>query len=432
MYFEADFAPCAVFDWTNERHLDAYWALHEPFEKLGIDFWWLDWCCDESRARAPGLTEDTWINSLYARRSRARGSRWPAFSRIGSSYWAYFGEHEPGAFAEHRQTIHFTGDTAATWEILDFQSRFTVAEGNLGLPYVSHDIGSFKGKHLDDEMYVRWLQAGAFGPLNRLHSNHGDRLPWEYSGAAARIGADFLRLRGSLVPFLYTLAREAHDSGLPMARGMYLRWPAHEDAYRLDRQYMLGDSLLVAPVGEPGDPATKQVWFPPGEWIDFFSGERIRGPRVVELSVPLARMPVFARAGAVVPSQPYRYNEAEGAPDQLVLTAWSGADGSFRLYEDAGDGREYRRGARAFTRIVHDDRGPRATRLTIGPARGDYAGKPARRRWRLRLVGAGRPSVVRVNGRRVSGWAWDGQTHALTLTTPKLSTAGSVRIDVRR
>lgn len=113
-YFMADSQSCGVFDWTNPKHLDAYFALHEPFEQHGIDFWWLDWCCDESHARAPGLTEDTWINSLYAQRQRARGSRWPAFSRIGASYWAYFGEQEPGAFAEHRQTIHFTGDSAAT------------------------------------------------------------------------------------------------------------------------------------------------------------------------------------------------------------------------------------------------------------------------------------------------------------------------------
>ena len=430
-YFMADPGECGVFDWTNPRHLDAYWALHEPFERDGIDFWWLDWCCDESHARAPGLTEDAWINRLYARRSFARRSRWPAFSRIGSSYWAYFGEQEPGAFAEHRQSIHFTGDTAATWQMLDFQSRFTAAEGNIGLPYVSHDIGSFKGRHLADDMYVRWIQAGAFQPINRLHSNHGDRLPWEYGGEAQRIATEFLRLRGSLVPLLYTLAREAHDTGLPMARGMYLRWPRHDAAYRYDRQYMLGRDLLVAPIGAPGDPARKTVWFPPGTWVDFFSGERHRGPAVKDLSVPLGRMPVFARAGAVVPSQPYRFNEAAPAAGPLVVTAWAGADGAFRLYEDAGDGRDYRRGAFAFTRIAHDDRGAAGTRVTIGRARGRFTGRRGRRAWELRLVGVDRPEAVRIDGQAVAGWTYDAATRTVTIRTPRLSTGRAVRIETR-
>jgi Glycosyl hydrolases family 31/Domain of unknown function (DUF5110) len=427
-YFMADpDEACGVFDWTKPRHLAAYFALHAPFERQGVDFWWLDWCCDESRARAPGLTEDTWINSRYARRNRARGSRWPVFSRIGASYWSYFGDQEPGAFAEHRQTIHFTGDAAATWPILDFESRFTAAEGNIGLPYVSHDIGSFKGKHLDDDMYVRWVQLGAFQPINRLHSNHGDRLPWEYPGRAGRIAASFLRLRASLVPYLYTAARASHDTGLPIVRGMYLRWPRLDGAYRYDRQYMLGDSLLVAPVGAPGDPARKTVWFPPGEWVDLFTGQRRRGPRAVSLSVPLERMPVFARAGAMVPSQRYGPHQPSRPPDPLVVTAWAGADGAFRLYDDAGDGLGYRRRAFAFTRIAHDDRGKAGTVVTIGPARGRFKGKRLVRRWELRLVGTLRPRTVTVNGRAVT-WRYLPATRTAVVATGPRSTGRPVRI----
>jgi hypothetical protein len=429
-YFMADTADCGVFDWTDPKHLDAYFALHAPFERQGVDFWWLDWCCDESRAHAAGLTEDTWINSLYARRQRARGSRWPAFSRIGSSYWAYFGQQEPGAFAEHRQTIHFTGDAAATWDVLDFESRMSVAEGNLGLPYVSHDIGSFKGKHLDDDMYVRWIQAGALGPINRLHSNHGDRLPWDYTGDAARIAADFLRLRGSLVPYLYTLARESHDTGLPMVRGMYLRWPRYDDAYRYDRQYMLGGDLLVAPVGTPGNPAKKTVWFPPGDWVDYFTGERHHGPAVEELTVPLERMPLFARAGAVLPSQAYEPTDAAPGSAPLTLTTWAGADGAFRLYEDAGDGRDYRRGAFAFTRIAHDDRGAAGTVVTIGRSRGAFR-SAKRRAWELRVVGVERPGSVRVAGRPVEGWGYDAAGRTFTLHTARFPTSKGLRIELR-
>ena len=431
---------CAVFDWTNPRHLDAYFGLHERFERQGVDFWWLDWCCDESSAKAPGLAEDTWINQLYARRSEARGKRWPAFSRIGSSYFDYFGDSEPGAFAEHRNTIHFTGDSRPTWEMLSFQSRLTTAEGAIGLPYVSHDIGSFKGRHLSDDMYVRWIQFGALQPINRLHSDHGDRLPWEYPGKAQRVATEFLRLRGRLVPFLYTLARRSHDSGLPMARAMYLHWPALDDAYRYDRQYMLGPGMLVAPVAAAGDPARKTVWFPPGTWIDYFTGERYRGPRVERVSVPLERMPVFVRAGAVVPTQEYRPHETERVADPLVVNTWAGGDGGFRLYEDRGDGLEYRRRSYAFTTLLNDDRGRRGSVIRIGRARGRYRGRPVRRRYEVRVAGARRPRRVTVGGRRLrrvprgsaKGWWYEAGERTVVVRTGRLRTSRRTAIRLRR
>ena len=210
-----------------------------------------------------------------------------------------YGSATAGAWAEHRSTIHFTGDTFATWEMLDFQTRFTAAEGaGIGLPYVSHDIGGFHGDVLPDDMYVRWIQSGFVQPILRLHSDHAPRLPWEYGGRAGRIAALFLRLRESLVPYLYTLAREAYDTGLPLARAMYLGWPRSGDAYRFDRQYMLGDQLLVAPVAQPGDPARKRVWFPPGRLGRPVHRRGPLGPaRARRSTVPLERMPIFARAG---------------------------------------------------------------------------------------------------------------------------------------
>ncbi len=404
--FAGTTADCRVFDWTQQGNVDSYFALHEPFERQGLDFWWLDWCCDESYAVAPGLTQDTWINQLYAERAEERGSRWPVLSRVGASV---FDPDEAGTaiWGEHRNAIHFTGDARPTWEMLDFQTAFTAAEGNVGIPYVSHDIGGFgsitsdglAGRHLPDDLYVRWVQSGAFQPILRLHSDHGDRLPWEYGGRAERIATDFLQLRGSLVPYLYTLAREAHDRGLPMARATYLRWPRHDAAYAHDRQYLLGPNLLVAPVGTSGDPATKQVWFPRGRWTDVFTGETHRGPGVEQLSVPLDRMPVFARAGAVIPSQGFRPRGNEDPPRRLVIDAYPGRRGSFRLYEDSGDGLAHERGRFARTRISQRRRGDDVT-VVIGAAKGSYAGQPDRRRYEVRVHDGGEePAEVVRTGR---------------------------------
>jgi hypothetical protein len=437
---------CMVFDWTDPKQLEAYWWLHEPFERQGADFWWLDWCCDGSRADAPGLTPDTWINKQHHDRQRARGSRWPSFQRIGGSYQLGFGgKSGAGAFAEHRHTIQFTGDTCASWPLLGFASEFTAAAASIGLPYVSHDIGTFhavsptgvcdkdlspiltpRNNTLPPEMYVRWVQLGTFQPLDRLHSHHGERLPWEYPGRPGEIAADFLRLREALVPTLYTLARESHDTGLPMARAMYLQWPGRAEAYEHGAQYTLGRDILVAPVSSAGDPAETTVWFPPGTWVDWFTGERHRGPAVKRLAVPLDRLPVFVRAGGIVVTQPPVETTPPGPPASLVLTAQRGS-GRVRHYDDAGEGFDHERGR--FSRTTITQRRARGvTTLTVGRARGPVA--PAARTYEVRLAGVPRPRRVTVAGRRTVRWGYDAATRTVTVTTPRLSTRRAARIVV--
>jgi hypothetical protein len=426
---------CMVFDWINPQHLESYFALHAPMEAIGADFWWLDWCCDGSKAEAPGLTADTFINEQYARRNAARGIRWPAFSRIGASFQAGdagVGNNDNlGAFAEHRHTLHFTGDTCGTWQMLAFEAEFTAAEGAIGMPYVSHDIGSFLGpptatgcngtlghtSHLPDDMYVRWLQFGTFQPIDRLHSSHGDRLPWEYPGAAESAATQFLRLRGRLVPYLYNLARESHDSGLPMARALYLQWPEIEEAYQHPTQYTLGRDMLITPVTAEGNPATVEVWFPPGRWIDYFTGESFIGPVSASRSVPYERYPVFMRAGAILPTQPDLPASSAGPQDELTLTAWAGGDGRFELYEDAGEGFSYRDGHHSRTAIATTTSETGCVRLDIGAATGSFAGALTQRRWTLQLAAMDEPQTVLLAGQSVDNWSYDAAKRILTIPT---------------
>ena len=433
---------CMVFDWTDPKQLDAYFALHERFEKDGATFWWLDWCCDASKADAPGLTPDTWINKLYFDRQRARGSRWPAFQRIGGSFQLGFdGSTGTGAFAEHRYTLQFTGDTCGTWPLLAFASQFTAAEASIGLPYVSHDIGTFhavsptgvcdksispiltpRENSLPEDMYARWVQLGAFQPIERLHSHHGARLPWEYPGKAGQVAAAFLRLREALVPYLYTLAGNARATGVPMVRPLYLSWPRQDHAYEHPSEYTLGHDVLVAPVTAPGDPAEAEVWFPPGTWVDWFTGERHRGGAVEKLSVPLERMPVFVRAGGVVPLQPEVATTAVSPPRALILTAFAG-NGKTTLFDDAGDGLD----ARSATTAIRQ----RGRTLTIGAMRGRFAGRPPRRSWEVRWVGVRKPARVTIDGRRTRRFAYDAAKRTLTVTTAPRSTRRPVVITRR-
>lgn len=439
---------CMVFDWADPKQLDAFMSLHDVFERGDNAFFWLDWCCEDTKVGARGLTPDTWINRAYARRQRARGSRWPAFSRTGGSYQLGFdGDGGNGIFAEHAYSIQFTGDTCGSWEMLEFTSEFTAAAASVGQPYVSHDIGSFHSvsptgvcdtsspyltprfNSLPADMYVRWIQLGTFQPFERLHSHHGKRLPWEYPDREGGIAADFLRLRGTLVPYLYTLAAEAHRTGVPMVRPLYLGWPRQKAAYSNDSQFTLGDDVLVAPVAEPGDDVGKRVWFPPGEWTDWFTGKRYVGPSKETIDVPLERMPVFVRSGAVIPTQPELPTTPAGPPKEIVLTAYAGS-GRGSLYDDSGEGFAYEDGGYAITGFKQRRRGDSST-ITIGAARGSFAGEPARRSWELRLVGVAKPRAVLVNGRPAKGLDYERGSRTLVVETGRLATGKRTRITVR-
>ncbi|MGN6475563.1 MAG: TIM-barrel domain-containing protein [Mycobacteriales bacterium] len=424
---------CHVFDLTQQRQIAAYFALQAPIAADGVDEWWLDWCCDATSASAPGLTPDTWLNRLYTEHLRAAGSRWLVLSRVGGSHQGDdpVAGPGPGIFADHRYAIHFTADTCATWAMLGFEAKLGAEEGNVGLPYVSDDIGSFNGAPLHKmcnanagasgaklpaAMYVRWVQLGAFQPILRLHSNHGARLPWEYPKAYDRAAADALRLRESLLPYLYTVARDSYDTGLPMVRALYLQWPRLRAAYHHAQEYTVGRDVLVRPVTTTGSPASARVWFPPGLWVDYFTGRTYAGPSRHTLSVPLDRMPVFVRAGAVLPTQPAVRHSTAGPRDHLVLTVFGDHSGSGRLYDDAGQGFGYQRHAYAWTgfRSTVTEAGDR---LRIGAVNGTFPGALPKRSWTVRYTDIGRPSAVTVDGVVVK-WHYDPNRMTLTIHTP--------------
>ncbi len=167
-----------------------------------------------------------------------------------------------GPWADHRTTVQFTGDTFSAWGALRFEAEYTAAAAAIGLAYVSDDIGGFHADHIEpEELYARWVQFGAFQPALRFHSDHGDRLPWEYGADIEASAEQFLRLREAMLPYNYSLGWEAHTTGMPMARPLWLAFPEQADAYTNNSEYMWGDSLLVAPVTvrEPPQPPERVV-----------------------------------------------------------------------------------------------------------------------------------------------------------------------------
>lgn len=426
-----------VWDWSNQQQASSYFGLHQPFDAQGVRFWWLDWCCDNSNVSMPGLNPDGWINYLYAQDALNQGLRGFAFSRMGSGYNGYANDAytvPSGPWSNHRSTIQFTGDTYPTWQMLSFEAAFSTMEGNIGQPYVSDDIGSFHGNHLADDMYVRWVQLGTFQPILRLHSDHGDRLPWDYDDTARIPAEQFMRLRESLIPYLYTLSWQASTTGLPMTRGLYLTYPEAPEAYQYDREYMLGDQMLVAPITTAGNSASTQVWLPPGTWTDFFTGKTYSGPSVQTITDGLSQMPVFIKAGGIIPMQPYMDYSTQKSVDPLNLKVYTGANGSYSLYEDSGDGLGYKQGQSAQTTINYTQN---LSTLQIGAAQGHYPDQLSQRGYSIDLINvANSPSTVIINGQALSqtssgeGWTYNATTQDVHINLNEHSTQTALTIQL--
>ena len=419
---------CKVWDWSSIPQAESYFALHQPYESEGVSFWWLDWCCDSSTASNPGVTPDAWINHLYAQELTNKGERGFVLSRTGSSYQNPDEVYPAGPWAGHTSTLAFTGDTWGTWNTLAFQVQLAADESSIDEPYVSDDIGSFLGQPPgipsggpptdDPDIYDRWVQLGAFQPILRLHSSAGNRLPWQYPQPADSIAASFLRLREALVPYTYTLADQAVDTGLPIDQPLYLDYPDQSAAYSNPGEYLYGPDVLVAPATTPGNVSTESVWFPPGQWTDWFTGATFTGPSEQTLKVPLGRMPVFVKAGGIVPEQTAMEHVGADPGAPTILRIYPGAPGRFSLYQDAGSGNGYERGQDSHTPISTWTARGGSTDVAIGPAIGRYPGQSATRSFTVQIERVTAPFAVLVNGRRASPgeWSYDPATHTVSVS----------------
>jgi alpha-D-xyloside xylohydrolase len=188
-----------------------------------------------------------------------------------------------------------------------------------GVPFHSHDIGGFYGEQPDAELYVRWVQAGVMASHTRFHGTT-PREPWHFGDEAERIVRDWLAWRYRLLPYLEACALEAHRTGMPVMRAMPLAFPDDAPAWGFEEQYLLGPSLLVAPVTAPG--GTVQVYLPAGGWYDIVSGKRLEGPRVVERTVTLAQMPIFGRDGFLLPLGPAVQHTGEIDERMRITELW--------------------------------------------------------------------------------------------------------------
>ena len=366
--------------------------LHAPWVHAGVNFWWVDG--GSGAARMPGLSaqlSQLWTNRIYYdAEQRETGERAFILARYGG-------------WGSERYAGFFTGDTYSQWPVLAYEVAFTVRGGNALIDYISNDSGGFHGGRIPFALYARWIEFGAFCPILRLHSAHENptagnlRMPWIYGPRGVALMRKYFTVRTELTPYLYAYAWEAYRRALPIMRPLSLEGVPAAQAYRHTHEYFLGRDLLVAPVVAASGRRT--VYLPPGRWIEFFTHQRYTGNVTFTVHYPVGEIPVFVRAGSVIPGQHSTDSEVS-ALDPLVLQIYGSGHGRFDLYQDDGISLDYRHGQYAITPIIYTSRAG-VHRLLIGPTGGQFRGQRVARAYVLVIHSVHRPEQFAVQGRAV-------------------------------
>ena len=244
-----------------------------------------------------------------------------------------------------RYSTMWTGDTNSTWEALQLNIPMFTTLGLSGEPFVGSDIGGFIGRG-SGELLVRSYQVGFLAPFCRNHKviDGYDGEPWRFGQHYEDIIRRYLKLRYRLLPFLYTTLEEAHRTGVPLFRPLMLNYQDDPNTYNLDDQFMVGNDLLVAPILKP-DVVQRLVYLPKGVWYDYWTNKKYEGGKMISVDAPLETVPMFVRAGAVIPMWPDMNYVGEKPADPITFNVYPDGSGSASavLYEDDGVSPAYKR-----------------------------------------------------------------------------------------
>jgi alpha-glucosidase (family GH31 glycosyl hydrolase) len=343
--------PCDVSRF-DEGKASCHWDAHRKDFAMGVDGWWPD------EGDPLDIASRLVRNRMYWEGPQVdRPNERPyALHRNG-----YAGMQRYGSFL-------WSGDVFSTWETLKTQIPIAVNTGLSGVPYWGTDIGGFvPTPEFTAELYVRWFQFGAFCPLFRCHGRAWKlRVPWGWNTGdpgpiemndrktvpdssqlhdtrVEPICRKYLELRYRMLPYLYSAVRECTTTGMPIMRALWMHFPEDPKAAECGDEYLWGKSVLVAPVFEK-EATARRVYLPHGEWYDFWTGERTQGGREISRAVDLETMPLYVRAGSILPLGPVKQYVGEKVEEPLSVSIYPGADASFLLYEDDGTSFNYRKG----------------------------------------------------------------------------------------
>jgi len=325
-----------------------------------------------------------------------------------------------------RYAATWTGDNSSTWNHLKMSTPMLLSMGISGMALVGDDIGGFAGSPPPD-LLTRWFELGALNPIYRDHTakDTADQEPWVHGPEHEAIRKKYIELRYRLMPYLYTAIEETARTGIPLMRPVFLEYPQATEFYGDDRDFLFGRDLFVAPVTSEMVDA-EDISLPPGGWYDFWSGARHEHGEKIQLRPRLDEMPLYVRAGAILPMQAVVQNTGETPDGPLALRVYPGENCSGSLYEDDGHSLAYQKGE--ILRI-HYACATSPSSLTITGSFEKNAYKPWWNSTSLTVYGAADvPKEVRIGERVTPDWRFDSQTHTVTLTVADALKNWSVRL----
>lgn len=341
-----------------------------------------------------------------------------------------FNQTREGYAGIQRYPYIFAGDWPSEWQYFAPVIKAGINIGLSGVGYWSHCMGGFE-HDADPELYIRWVQFGMFSPVAHVFGmdHPGYKEPWNYGEEALEIFKQYDLLRYSLLPYIYSQSYKMHETGVPLMRALVFEYQDDENVYEIGDQYLFGDNILVCPVTTK-DAQTRVVYLPEGTWYDYWTGEKFEGKRYLNTLTPIDRMPMFIKAGAVIPTQtPVQYIGQEA--DTITLEVYPGS-GSFSLYEDDGFSLDYKEGVFSKTLFTAEEKSS-GTVISIGAPEGKY--KTSSHAYKIKALGE-EPAEVRIQGKKMdrvdhaaafnradvaSGWFYDAEKKT---TWVKLSPGG--------
>lgn len=312
-----------------------------------------------------------------------------------------------------RYSAIWTGDNVASDEHMLLASRLINSMGLAGVPYVGADIGGFMGGTTNRKLFARWISIAAYTPFFRSHSEYNSRAhePWTFGEDVEAISRKYIDERYQLLPYIYSAFYQAHETGMPIARSLAINYTFDKNIYNPDFQdeYLFGPSILVAPVSSEQN--FGRVYLPKGVWYRKSTGKKYDGGQSVIVDAPLSDLPVFVKAGAIIPMQSTVQNTAQEGDGILRLHIYSGSEpNKYLYYEDDGTTYQYQDGHFLKREFAFD---PMAKKITIGKAEGNYTSKF--NKIEIVLHGFDAMNSVEVGRKAVSLQKGEGNTQTLTL-----------------
>ncbi|HTQ08858.1 MAG TPA: TIM-barrel domain-containing protein [Fimbriimonadaceae bacterium] len=392
------------YDPFNPKARAIYWRqIKDELLTNGIDAWWLD-------ASEPELDMEGYRSTMTGLGVGARVlNAFPLMHTQGVYQGQRKAEPNKRVFILTRSVFAGQQRNAATTWSGDIQGNWATFAREIpcglnfcmaGVPYWCTDTGGFFSHPATDpnyrELFVRWFQFSTFNPIFRVHGTGADKEPWRFGPEAEAILTKYDRLRYRLLPYLYSQAWQVTHDGGTILRGLPMDFRTDPKVLDISDQFMFGPAFLVCPVIQP-HAAERTCYLPKAaNWVDFWAGERLAGGRDPGIDAPLDRMPLFVRAGSIVPMGPDEQYATEKPDDPIELRIYPGANGHFRLYEDAGEGYGYEKGQYATIPLSWNDADGT---LTIGKRQGSFPGMLKQRTFRVVVVRPGHGVGVDATGK---------------------------------